>query len=334
MPRFKKGDLVLCFKRAFGGQQLEALARAECIEKVGSSFYSLATGGYSRREKFEKLESRSLKIPQNSPWDFPEDFTAFFYLLPIVYRDELWSIYEVGHPYVRRFDSFVEPVSGESYRLPSDYGFSACGYAVRHFNRSGDDSWYWLTTKTAVLVKLEDDFMLSEKSSTSEEARTPEYLEETGKEQWPGASRSADAAVLRPGDIFCEGNAFTGFEFFTVERFTKSGKLITTQMRPERDLSPVPLPTAFPPDVLTRIGTIGRFQLFDEVCIWVAQKSMWSGGSDSGCTIGAIVGRWDDEAALYYSNDRIRWWRRLSRALECELDRLRFVYPGGIPGVQ
>jgi len=345
VPKYKEGDLVLCFEREFGGQQLKPLAWAESIEKVGSRFYTLAGRSYSRRESFGKLESRSLGIPRLIPWSFPEDFSAFCYLLPIAYCHRLWSIYEVGHPFVRKFEKIFDSFSGETYKRPADIGFNPCGYAVRQIDRRGKDSWTWPNTRAEVLAKLIEAFRLAEESAPTDGIRLPEYLEEEGKKQWEGLTSPGDARSLRPGDIFCEGDLNSGFSFYTVERFTKSGKLVTTQMRPPRELRPVSLPTAFPQEILGNLGGIGHLELFDEARIWVAHKRLWPLTSEQeetppsdlpggGMTIGGMVGRWMDRAALYYSNDRIRWWRRLSRALEYELDRLRFVYPGGIPGLQ
>ena len=91
--------------------------------------------------------------------------------------------------------------------------------------------------------------------------------------------------------------------------------------------------------------SIFRFSVFDETLLWVAR--VWRQGSPVAgialptdlpggtVTVGVLTGLADEESAIYYySNDLTRWWRRLSKALECELDRLRFIYPTGVPSIQ
>jgi hypothetical protein len=345
MPRFRVGDILLSFPRYPVKGAAAGILPLEVVDKVGSRFYSLAVKNYRYRESFAKLESRSFRLPQGLPWRFPEDFCALRYLLPVAYRSTMVSVYEVGIPYGRKFEKVMSELTGETYQDPTELGFVVRGYAVREAKGGTEERWFWLNTRWDVLAKLKEIFARAEESLVSSDDDLPECLQEQGQKRWDAAPIALGRAISKPGDVFCEGSIRSGFSFYAFDRFTKLGKIKTIQYRPPAEAKPVSLPSAFPPPILTRLRNIGRFDIFDETILWVAhERRRPSVIPDSGpkpadlpggaSTVRAFAGLLESRDAIYFSNDLTRWWRRLSKALECELDRLRFVYPTGVPAIQ
>ncbi|HXX23120.1 MAG TPA: hypothetical protein VEO19_08215 [Terriglobia bacterium] len=345
MPKFNVGDILLCFSRyPVKGAGAEILL-LEVVDKVGSRFYSLAARTYKYRESFANLESRAIRLPPDFPWRFPEDFCAFRYLLPIAYRSTTVSVYEVGVPYGRKFEKVMSELTGETYQDPTELGFVVRGYAVREAKSGSEECWFWLNTRWDVLVKFKETFGRAEESLVPSDDDLPECLQEQGRKRWDAAPIALGRAISKPGDFFCEGSIRSGFSFYAFDGLTKLGKIKTIQYRPPAEAKPVSLPTAFPPPILARLRNIYRYDIFDETILWVAHERWPSSGATNSAqiptdlpggasTVVAFGRLFENRTAIYYSNDLTRWWRRLSKALECELDRLRFIYPTGVPAVQ
>jgi hypothetical protein len=345
MPKFRAGDILLSFPRYPVKGAAAGVLPLEAVDKVGSRFYSVAVKDYRHRESFAKLESRSFRLPRDLPWRFPGDFCAFRYLLPIAYRSTMVSVYEVGVPHGRKFEKVMSELTGETYQDPTELGFAVRGYAVREAKSGSEERWFWLNTRWEVLVKLKEIFGRAEESLVSSGDDLPECLQEQGQKRWDAAPVALGRATSKPGDVFCEGSIRSGFSFYAFDRFTKLGKVKTIQYRPPAEAKPVTLPSAFPPPILARLRNIYRYDIFDQTILWVAHERWRPSGAPgsapvpadlpSGASSVAVFGRlFENRTAIYYSNDLTRWWRRLSKALECELDRLRFIYPTGVPAIQ
>ena len=76
-------------------------------------------------------------------------------------------------------------------------------------------------------------------------------------------------------------------------------------------------PTGFPPEVLRRVQLVSLVFSFAEALMWAA--------------FAGTMPR--QEEVLYYTNDRIHWFRRLSEALQLEIDRLALARSGGLPRI-
>jgi hypothetical protein len=344
MPKFSVGDILLCFSGPLDDNAAGILPLV-VVDRVGSRFYSLAGVGYKSREAFGKLESRAFRLPPSFPWSFPEEFRAFRYLFPIAYCSRVVTVYEAGIPYARKFEGVVSEFTGEAHKRIAEFGFRVRGYVIREAKSGSEERWFWLNERWDVLVKLKELMVEAERSPANSEDDLPEHLQEQGRSKWEASPIPPREATSTPGNILCEGSVRSGFSFSTFDGFTRSGKLKTIQFRPPGEARPVSLPSAFPRPILARLESISRFRIFDETILWVAHERWRSStATDSvqrptdlpggAMTIGALTDLLRGETAIYYSNDLVRWWRRLSKALECELDRLRFIYPTGVPAVQ
>jgi hypothetical protein len=135
---------------------------------------------------------------------------------------------------------------------------------------------------------------------------------------WNGPARQCTNKKLKAGDFFAHRPiAALGIEIDSFARLLEPDGIVTTRGHLARFDAIHEPPTAFPREVLERVQLISLAIVFDEVRVWGAFTDTWP----------------SQEKVLYYTNDRIHWYRKLSAALKLEIGRLVLTRSGRLPAV-
>jgi len=346
-PRYKPDDLMLDYfdpVPVIAPRSAIPLAR---VERVSRCFYHLYVPGFmasERRRNVEAVDTRSVPLPHDFPWELSEACSALCDLGRIGIPTRLWCIYQLGHVYTRTFKECVDDFNGKTFFLPQECAFERVGYAVREIGTDCRNQWFWLDTVKEVLQTLRDRVGCWEEKSATFASILPNHLVEKGCVRWEAADLANLKAQLKPGDRICHEVGRAGIRFDVVERVTRSGNVIAQHWaRVGREKLRV-LPTAFPPEILCWGRSFSPYLTFAEVQIWALlgdvvdglSKSLDSCFGDSlhSTSLEAIDAVAKGRVALYFTNDRIHWYLRLSDVLSQEIRRLNTTFPSGAPRVQ
>ncbi|MGB7593478.1 MAG: hypothetical protein WCD04_02460 [Terriglobia bacterium] len=314
------------------------------VQSVGSKFYTLYLycGDNVYRQGIDLVDRHCILIPPDIPWRVGEDFCLFRYCARTAYRCALWCIDEVGNPVGRNLQFLRDSILGRPVERGPEVVLRACGYSIRVYREGQPVRWMWSNTPLHVLralaVEAEADLPVSD-------LFLPNHLAEKELLQWDCTPLAGASQELHPGDTFC---TFGHNEicFSTFQRCTRSGKIA----RGGRGYSGIEsaeirqVPTAFAPRIMAAIGSFSSWLSFSDSHIWAVCGNYSLGPADwvqsqvsdvpGGPTGAADLAVSKSATALYYTNDRIHWWRRLSDALNREIERVRFTLKDGQPGPQ
>jgi hypothetical protein len=256
----------------------------------------------------------------------------------------LWCIYQVGHVYTRTFKKCIDDFNGKTFLLPQECAFERVGYAVREIETDCRNRWFWLDTVKDALQTLRGRLGSWEEKSATFASILPDHLVEEGCVRWEAAEIINSKAYLKPGDRICHEVGWAGIRFDDVERVTRSGNVIPQHWNRVCREKLRALPTAFPPEILCWGRYFSPYLTFAEVQIWALLGDVDAGLDKSfSLTFGDFLGSTSLEAieavakgrvALYFTNDRIHWYLRLSDVLSKEISRLEMTFPSGAPRVQ
>ncbi len=319
------------------------------VEKVTKKFYQLFVPhslGVRFHRKIETVNGESVPLPSSIPWEFPESFSSFCCSAALAVGERLWSLFQVGHVFGRKYEAREVPLLGYTYEVPKDFGFNTCGFAVRELNSAGPEQWIWGNSEAETFQLLAQRIRRAEERSRRAGRELPDRLVETGGSRWDGDLLPPERVRLNPGDRFCEGDLMIwGFRFYTFYGIDKKGRFLTSDWMPKDSLRPVSFPTAFPERILASLAAIVPILSLGESTIWaaVAQYAKGEAPFRNRAPYDLPKQTMSREASkawlysahsLYYSNDRIRWFRRLSAALACEAERLWAIHRKGASPLQ
>jgi hypothetical protein len=335
--KFEEGDLLLQEPRDADRRLLPGIMMVCKVAGVGSKFYSLDDGFMAYRQSIERVDRSCIPIPPGIPWRLGDDFRLFRNCARTAYRSALWCIDEVGNPVGRNLEFLKDSILGKPVERRPEVVLRACGYSIRVYREGQPVHWTWTSTP---LHGLRDLAVEAEADLPVSDLFLPDHLSEKQLLPWdypplPGASRE-----LRRGDTFCTSRD-NEICFSTFQRYTRSGK-IATGGRGYTGIDPAEIrqvPTAFPPEIMAAIGSFSSWLSFSDSRIWAvcghpsleAADWLWNQVSDvPGALTDAAYGAVSKSTvALYYTNDRIHWWRQLSDVLNREIKRLRFTFKEG-----
>ena len=316
--RFKVGDLVLDYSDKRRKREWKPIVPVHRVERVTPLFYSFSRGWHPWRRKIESMDSHLVLVPPDIPWSFPETFSDFCQLDEVRYRSRRWRVMEVGYQFPGRFEEYKDDFSGEVYRLAKDYSFKPCGYGLQEGN--GDAAiWFWAENLAAIVRHLKTRAACAESEVALRGDGLPKELLERGTVTWGGRAIQSADKKLKPGDFFAyKPIAALGIEIDSFASLLEPEGIVTTRGHVARFGAIYEPPTAFPHEVLERVQLIALAFSFAEVRMWAA----------------FITDSWPhQEKILYYTNDFIHWYRKLSAALQLEIDRLVLTRSGGLPTI-
>lgn len=344
---YEAGALLLYYPDLGAGFNANRIVQVARVDKVTRKFYQFCVH-YSRgmrfRRRIETVNAESVALPSSVPWKFPESFSSFCYSDAIAVGGTLWCLYEVGHVFGRNYEARVTPFTGYTYEVPKDLGFKACGFAVRELNSAQPEQWSWGNSEAETLQLLAQHIRRAKESSRSAWPEFPDRLVEAGGLRWDGDPIPSEKVRLNHGDRFCEGDLMIwGFRFNTFYGIDKKGRSLTSDWSPTGSLRPVSFPTAFPERILTSLAAIVPILSLGESTIWAALAKNVEGVASSSeegpydlprqtVSGSALRARLYSPFCMYYSSDRIQWFRSLPAAVMCEVERLRVIHrKGGSP---
>lgn len=320
------------------------------IEKVTRAFYQLYVPHSLRvrfRSTIETVNGESVALPSSIPWQFPESFSSFCYSAALAVGETLWCLYEVGHVFGRKYEAREVPLLGYTYEVPKDFGFNACGFAVRELSALRPDEWYWGSSRPEALELLSQRVRRIEEKCPFGDPELPDKLVEIDGVPWNGDTIPQEKVLLKPGDRFCQGDLMIwGFHFRPFYGIDKKGRVLSSFAGlpvAVDSIRPVYFPTAFPEPILASLAAIIPVLSLGDAAIWAAEAQYAKGEEPfrnrapydlpkQTMSRQASTAWLYSAHSLYYSNDRIRWFRRLLAALTCEAERLRAIHrKGGSP---
>jgi hypothetical protein len=287
---------------------------------------------------------QSVPLPDDFPWELSDACSALCDLGRVGMPTRLWCIYQVGYVYTRTFKEYVDDFNGKTFSLPQECAFERVGYAVREIDTDAPNRWFWLDTVKEVLQTLKDRLGCWEEKSATFESILPNHLVENGRVRWEAVELGNPKTALKPGDRICHEVGWAGIRFDVVERVTRSGNVIVRHWdRVSRDKLRV-LPTAFSPEILCWARYFSPYLTIAEVQIWALLGDVEDGLVKSlrlpfidlphSTTPEAFEAVARGRVALYFTNDKIHWYLRLSDVLSQEINRLNITFPSGAPRVQ
>ena len=296
--KFKVGDLVLDYSDKRRKWERKPIVHVLRIERVTPFFYWFH-GWRPWRQKIERIDPQLLLVSPDIPWEYPRTFSAFCELEEVCYRSHHWQVMEVGYQFPGKFEEFKDPFTGQVYRSPKDYSFKPCGYGLQEGN--GDAvTWFWAENLTDIVRHLKTRAACIEGEFVPEGDSLPEELCERGMMTWTGPAIQSASTKLKPGDYFVhEPFPGMGIRIDSFARPLEPDEFVTTQGHVARFNALYEPPTAFPPEVLQQVQLFSLAILFDDVRVWGAFTDTWP----------------KQEKVLYYTNDRIHWYRKLSAVL-------------------
>lgn len=310
------------------------------VQGVGSKFYTLYDGFGSYRQGIERVDRHCILIPPDVPWRFGDDFCSFCFCARTAYYSALWCIDEVGDSVVRNSQFLADSILRKPVERRPEGVFRACGYSIRVYREEQPVRWMWANTPLHVLRKLTDLAVEAEAHPPVSDPFLPKHLSEKQLLRWDCPPLAGASQQLHPGDAFCT----LGHEeicFSTFQGYTRSGKIATGGSGHD-GVDPAEVrqvPTAFPPEIMAAIGCFSCcLSLYDTDIRAVGGRPsleagdwVWDRVSDvpGALTDAAYRAVSESTAALYYTNDRIHWWRRLSDALNREIGRLSLTFKEG-----
>lgn len=315
--KFKVGDLVLDYSDKRRKWERKPIVHVLRIERVTPLFYSFSRGWRPWRQKIERVDPHLVLVPPDVPWAFPRAFSDFCELGQVCYRSCRWVVMEVGYRFPSRFEEPKDDFTGKVCRFAKDYSFKPCGYGLQEQN-GGTEVWFWAETLTGIVRHLKARAAYVESQVVLEREGLPEELVEQGMVAWNGPATPYADKQLKPGDFFAYTPSLSpGVEIDSFARIFEPEGIVTTRGHLARFDAIYKPPTAFPGEVLERVQLISLAIVFDEVRIWGAFTDTWP----------------TQEKVLYYTNDGIHWYRKLSAVLQLEIDRLVLTRSGGLPTV-
>jgi hypothetical protein len=315
--KFKVGDLVLDYSDRERKWKWKPIVPVIRIERVSPKFYTFSCGWRPWRKKAETIDPHLVLVPPRIPWGFPKTFSDFCELGTVSYRTRQWKVMEVGYQFPSRFEQVKDDFTNQIYRFPKDYSFQLCGYGLQE--GTGDAAiWFWAESLTDIVRHLKARAAHVENEVAPVGDGLPEELVERGMVAWNGPAIQAGKRELKPGDFFAYQPIIApGVMIGAFERILEPGEIVTTRGHVARLDALYEPPTAFPPAVLERVQLIAEAFSFAEVRMWAAFTDTMP----------------VQESVLYYTNDGIRWYRKLSAALQLEIGRLVLTRSGGLPRI-
>ncbi|MGO9269781.1 MAG: hypothetical protein ACLQOO_05920 [Terriglobia bacterium] len=316
--KFKVGDLVLDYSDKRRKWERKPIVHVLRIERVTPLFYWFH--GYRPwRQKIERIDSHLVPISPDIPWAYRRTFSVFCELGEVGYRSRRWQVMEVGNQFPSRFEEFKDTFTGEVYRHPKDYSFKPCGYGLQEGN--GDSAkWFWSENLIDIVRQLKGRAECVEREVFLEDDGLPSELCERGMVAWNGPAIQSASTKLKPGDFFAH-MPFPGMgvriDSFARPLESDPDEFVTTQGHVARFNALYEPPTAFPREVLERVQLMALALSFAEVRVRGAFTDTWP----------------HQEKVLYYTNDGVRWSRKLSSVLQREIDRLVLTRSGGLPKI-
>ena len=313
--KFKAGDLVLDYSDKRRKWEVKPIVPVLRIERVTPLFYTFYRGW---RQKIERIDPHLVLVSTDIPWTFGRQFSAFCELGEVCYRSRLWKVMEVGYQFPSRFEEYKDDFTGEVYRLAKDYSFQPCGYGLQETN-GNETAWFWSENLADIVRLLKKRTERIEGDLAPSDHGLPEELVERNMTIWKGQAIQPAEKRLEAGDFLAfRPVASFGLVIDSFSRALNPHEIVTTRGHVV-DLSAIyQPPTAFSQEVLKQIQMLCMAISFDEV-------SLWGAFTTDGWPV--------QEKVLYYSNDGIRWHRKLSAALQREIDRLALTGAGKLPTV-
>lgn len=254
------------------------------VDRVGSMYYTLDAGGRTFRRGISNLNRRSIPLPADVPWLFPTEFSALSFVARLAHLPVLWCADQLGIPIPSGVYQFRDEVAGHVYSFPKRFPLRISGYVLREIRPNEAVRWFWAKSLSQLVLTLADRVAACEEVGSDHLSHLPLSIT-TPLGKGPGRSIS---------------------------------------------LSP------FPPEVQDADPHIVQVPFFAEVNLWVLRSkwprpstreeqdlTRWLNDRPDGATWLAFQEILFGTSNMYYTNDGIRWWRRLSNALKCEAERLR-----------